>query len=114
MLRKAEAFARNVLGDEGKASEFADMDVGEYAERRGITIQNAGTPGRSNEREAAIMTKPEMETLLDDLDELLDGALDPRLSREQIVERVMEASDLISGPEEEEDDDEELDDDDDR
>ena len=35
---RAEAFERNVLGDEDRAEDFADMDVEDYADLRGIEI----------------------------------------------------------------------------
>jgi hypothetical protein len=98
MLKKAEQFARNVLADPEKAEEFASMGVDEYASRKGIEIRNPEGRGGSHERtNAGGMSKTEMQSLIDEVDELLGAALDPRLSREEIIERVMEASDLISG-----------------
>jgi hypothetical protein len=38
--RRAELAAANLIGDESRADEFADMSVEEYARIRGITIQN--------------------------------------------------------------------------
>jgi hypothetical protein len=38
--RKAEAFVRDVLGDEDRADEIADESVSDYADRRHFTIQN--------------------------------------------------------------------------
>jgi hypothetical protein len=105
MLKKAEGFALHALQDPQKAEEFASMAPDEYAERKGIEIQNAGRRG-SNLTERTItktMTKPEMESLLDEVDELLEGALDPTLTREEVIGRVIEASGLIGGPADESD-----------
>jgi hypothetical protein len=103
MLKKAEQFARNVLGDPEKAQQFADMDVVEYASRKGIQVQNTGRRGGSHERtETVVMTKPEMESLLDEVDQLLQGALDPTLTREELVERVIEVAELVGGEDESE------------
>jgi hypothetical protein len=102
MLKRAEQFARNVLQDPQKADEFASMGANEYASRKGIQIRNPDTRGGLHERTSIeAMTKPELESLLDEVEDLIDAALDPRLSREQVIDRVMEASDLIGGEEEE-------------
>lgn len=45
--RRAELAATNLGGDESRADEFADMSVEEYAELRGITIQNPKQGGRN-------------------------------------------------------------------
>jgi hypothetical protein len=45
--RKAEAFVRDVLGDEDRADEIADEDVLDYADRRQFTIQNPSS-GKGN------------------------------------------------------------------
>jgi hypothetical protein len=105
MLKKAERFALDVLQDPEKAEEFGSMAPDEYAERKGIEIRNAAIRARKNSAERTdVMTKPELESLLDEVDALLEDALDPRLSREELVEKVMEASEIITGEEEEEDD----------
>lgn len=38
--RRAEIAASNLMDDESRADEFADMSVEEYAELRGISIKN--------------------------------------------------------------------------
>lgn len=43
--RRAEAFEANVLGDDDRAQDFADMSVEDYADLRGITIQNPNKQG---------------------------------------------------------------------
>lgn len=44
--RRAEQAAANLIGDDSRASEFADMSVEDYAELRGISIQNPKMGGR--------------------------------------------------------------------
>ena len=43
--RRAELAAVNLRGDEDRADEFSDMTVEDYAELRGITIQNPKKEG---------------------------------------------------------------------
>jgi hypothetical protein len=51
-------------------------------------------------------TKTELDALVDELADGLEECLDPSLSREQVIEKVQELSDLATGetPEEEEND----------
>jgi hypothetical protein len=51
------------------------------------------------------MTKQEMAETLDQASDLVDEALDPELTREELVGKVKELSDLISGEEPDEDED---------
>ncbi|MGA9210778.1 MAG: hypothetical protein WB347_23520 [Terriglobales bacterium] len=53
------------------------------------------------------MTKNEMVETLDQAADLVDEALDPELSREELVGKVKELSDLISGEEPEGEDEDE-------
>lgn len=52
------------------------------------------------------MTKTELEETLDNVESLVDEALDPELSREELVAKVKEISELVSGEEDEDGDDE--------
>lgn len=58
--------------------------------------------------QTASPTKAELTGTLDELTELLEEALDPELTREELVDKVKEAADLASGeaeePEEEDED----------
>ncbi len=56
--------------------------------------------------EAAAPTKAELSETLDEVAELLEEALDPELTREELVAKVKEAADLASGEAEEEEEDE--------
>jgi hypothetical protein len=55
-------------------------------------------------------TKPELEDTLDEVCDLLDEALDPELSREEVIVKVKEAYDLASGEGDEGEDEDEDDD----
>lgn len=48
------------------------------------------------------MTKSELENTLDQVADILEGALDARLTREEVIEKVTEAYDLAAGEGEEE------------
>ncbi len=49
--RRAEAFEANVLSDDERADDFADMSVEDYADLRNISIQNP------SQRRPTIMAK---------------------------------------------------------
>jgi len=57
-------------------------------------------------------TKAELQDTLDEVCDLLDEALDPELSREDVIVKVKDAYNLASGTGEDEDGGEEEDDDD--
>ena len=57
------------------------------------------------------VSKVELSDTLDELADLLDEALDPVLSREQVIEKVQEAYELAAGEVEEEEEEEEEDED---
>lgn len=91
---QAVQFLERVGGDSGK---FEEMDAEAYAQSRGAEL--LPNPARRNR-----LTKNEMSETLDQAADLVDEALDPELSREQLVVKVKELSDLISGEEPDEDD----------
>lgn len=96
--RKAVSFTENVLEDPDRAAEIEAESVEDYADRKKFLIEN---PNREDTMPET-MTKDQLEELLDDVGEKLDQALDPKLTREELVELVEQASDLIEGDEEEE------------
>ena len=94
--QKAVEFLERIGGD---AEKFRDMDAAEYAASRGAELlQNP----RNRRMTMNGTTKTELESTLDELAEGLDQALDPSLSREELVDRVKELAVLASGEEEEE------------
>jgi hypothetical protein len=50
-------------------------------------------------------TKPELEETFDQLSDLVDDALDPELTREEVVSKLKEISDVLTGEEEDDLDD---------
>lgn len=54
--QRAAAFTANVLGEDDRAEEFEDMSVDEYADLKGITIQNPGKGKRSMPERATYIT----------------------------------------------------------
>lgn len=72
MQQKAVRFLRDVVGDAEKADEIESLSVSEYADRKGLVLQNPTTP---SQRSRGKMTEPTKAELLDDLD-ATDGILD--------------------------------------
>ena len=60
---------------------------------------------------ATSTTKRELEDTLDDVNGLLEDALDPALTREEVIQKLQAMDDLINGDDDEEDDDEDEDED---
>lgn len=111
MQAKAVRFVQNVLQDDERAAEIAAESPAEYAEHKrikvidnpAVTILNM----RRHSMAGVISTKAELEKLLDDVEGLSSDALDPELSREEVVAKVKEIYDLVSSDEEEDEDEDE-------
>ena len=56
--------------------------------------------------ETNTVTKRELEATLDEVTDILDEALDPELTREEVVAKVKEAYDIAAGEAEDEEEDE--------
>lgn len=95
--RQAVEFLERIGGD---SSKFEEMSAAEYAQSRGAEL----LPNPSKRRIA--VTKSELTQTLDQLADGLDEALDPELTREELVAKVKELSDFASGEEAEDEDDE--------
>lgn len=108
MKKRAVRFVQDVLGDPAHADEIENESVESYAARKRITIKNP-EERRSTAMEAT-MTKAELEDTLDDVEEILDDALDPKLTREELVEKVQEVYAIVAGEEDDEADDDEAED----
>lgn len=93
---QAVQFLERVGGDSGK---FEEMDAEAYAQSRGAEL--LPNPARRNR-----LTKNEMSETLDQAADLVEEALDPELTREELVGKVKELSDLIAGEEPDDDEDE--------
>jgi hypothetical protein len=82
-----------------RADEFRRMSVEQYAVHRGVALID-----NPRSRSALMATKAELQDTVDQLEDLLEEALDPELSREELVGKVKEAKDVLEEePEEEED-----------
>lgn len=90
---KAVAFMERVGGD---ADKFESMSASEYAATKGAELLN---PSRGNS-----MTKTELDELVETLADGIDECLDPSLSREEVVAKLQELSDVASGEETDESD----------
>ena len=94
---QAIEFLQRVGGD---SSKFEDMDATEYAEHRGAQLLNPTT-------RRITMTKSELDALVDEIADGLEECLDPSLTRDQVIEKVQELSDLATGETPEENDEDE-------
>jgi hypothetical protein len=94
--QKAIEFLERIGGDAGK---FRDMDAAEYAAHKGAEL--LPNPFKRSIK----MTKSEMAETLDQLADGLDEALDPALTREELVSRVKNLADIAAGEEDEDEDD---------
>jgi len=104
--RKAVEFLRRV-GREGDADRFDSMTAREYAEHRGAELtQNPISKRRKGMPQTTAASKAELSDTLDQIADLAEEALDPELTREEVVAKVKEISDAASGEEDEEDDEE--------
>jgi hypothetical protein len=108
--RKAVDFLRRI-GNEEDAERFEAMSPEEYAahqhaellanpfRRYGIMAQETGP------------TKAELTERIDDIEDLLEEALDPELTREELVSKVKEIQSMASGEAEQDETDLESDED---
>lgn len=107
MKRKAVRFVDNVLDKPDRADEIEEESVADYASRKKITLVRENPNGRkATNMESNPATKAELESVLDQVEETLEDALDPKLTREELVQKVEQAYDMLAGDEEEEIDDE--------
>jgi hypothetical protein len=101
--QQAVAFLRRI-GNDAAADDFDSMTPEEYAEHRGAQIlSNPGTR-RPTHMAANATTKADLQDVIDQASELVDDALDPELTREDVVSKLKDISDVLSGDSEDEDD----------
>ena len=92
--QKAVDFMERIGGD---AEKFQDMTAAEYAESKGAQLLNPAHRRR-------IVTKAALDSLVDDLQDGLEEALDPELTREELVSKVKELASLAGGEDSDSDD----------
>ena len=99
MQAKAVRFLTNVVGDPDKAAEFEAMTPEEYAAHKKISVRENPEIRRRSISMAAVSKAQvnELNDQLDDVQDILDDALDPELTREELVAKVKEAYDVIAG-----------------
>ena len=107
--RKAVEFLRRV-GRDDDADRFDGMDADEYAAHRGAQLLPNPTWRQTMARRMN-PTVGELNETLEEIADLAEEALDPELTREEVVAKVKELADVAAG-ESEEDEDEETDQDD--
>jgi len=104
MKERAVRFTINVLDDPDRAAEIEAESVHEYARRKKIFIENPDKRGWIPPMQET-MSKAELVDALDEVEEILDDALDPKLTREEVVGKLEEAYELVAGEDESEDQD---------
>jgi hypothetical protein len=108
---KAVEFLRRV-GRDDDADRFDGMDADEYAAHKGAEL----LPNPNWRQTMARKMNPtvgELNETLEEIADLAEEALDPELTREEVVAKVKELADVAAGEsEEDEDEDEETDQDD--
>lgn len=81
----------------GDADKFRSMDASEYAASRGAEL----LPNPTHIRRSKKVTKAELAETVDELADGLEEALDPQLTREELVAKVKDLYDRVSGDEDE-------------
>jgi len=99
------------LGRDDEAERFERMGLGEYAETKGAQLLENPTRRRTK----AMAREPGRAALSETLDQIADGleeALDPELTREELVGKLKELADIASGEDADEEKEEDEDDED--
>ena len=86
-------------GQSDRADEFRSMSVEEYADHRGLRLTNPRSKGGFMPHES----KAELTDRMDEIESLIDEALDAELTREEVIQKIKEMRDVVEGEEEEED-----------
>ena len=101
--KRAVLFLHNVLGDDDRASDVESQSLDDWAEQTGRTITN---PKRSlREMAQGSPTKADLEETIDQVTDLVTDALDPALTREEVIEKLQEIDGILSGDDDDSGDD---------
>jgi hypothetical protein len=111
--KRAAPFLRNVLQDEDRADEVESESLDDWAEETGRTITNPAKRKPTMAQNG--VTKGDLQDTLDQVGDMIVNALDPSLTREDVIQKLQEMDDLVNGDDDEidVDDDDDSDDDDD-
>src|SRR4051794_21875164 len=99
--RQAIGFLRRI-GNDNAADDFQAMDAAEYAEHRGAQLLQNPTRSAYHMPRQTGPTKVELADRLEEITDLAEEALDPELTREDLVVKIKELADVASGETEEE------------
>ena len=105
MKAKAADFMER-LGDDDSASDFDAMTVDEYAEHKGLTLENPARKRNCKRRKAKMAngySKSDLQDMVDNAIEVLDDACDVASSREDLAGAVSSALDILRGDDEDDD-----------
>ena len=106
---QAAAFMERI-GEDDRASDFDDMSVDEYAERRGLQIANPKRNARKTTMAGAGPSKAELQDAIDNAVGVLDEAYAPEATREELATAIGQALDILNGEDDSDSSDEDLDD----
>jgi hypothetical protein len=81
-----------VLDNDDRADEVESETVDEWAEETGRTITNP----RRKSTMANGTTKADLQGTLDQVSDMIADALDPALSREEVIQKLQEIDSLVS------------------
>jgi hypothetical protein len=93
--RKAVEFLKRI-GNDDAAERFDAMTPEDYAEHKGVELIENPLRRKIAMAETG-PTKAELSETLDQIEDLLEDALDPELTREELVAKVKEIADVASG-----------------
>jgi hypothetical protein len=103
--QQAIEFLRRI-GNHDDAERFEAMDARDYAEHKGAQISEKTNRRKGTMPQPTGPTKSDLTDTLSQIADLAEEALDPELTREELVSKVKELSDLATGESDEEDEDE--------
>jgi hypothetical protein len=106
--KRAASFTRNVLNDNDRADEIEDESLDDWADETGRTITN---PKNRRQDMAKGPTRAELADTLDQVGDMITDALDPALTREEVVEKLQEIDEMLNGDDVDDTDDSDADDD---
>jgi hypothetical protein len=111
--RRAALFVDNVLDDPDRADDIEDESLEEWAQETGRTIRNPNKKkGTMPKTVTAIPTKADLQDTLDKVTDMLAEALDPVLTREEVIQKLQDMDAFLSDDEDDEDDENDADDED--
>lgn len=103
---RAERFLDNVLNDDDRADEISEMDIDEWAEKRGVTITNP-SKRRKPMATAKTLQKLSKDELVDRVLELEEGNEELQEEVDTLSEKLDSISEIASTEEEGEEEDDE-------